>query len=139
MKGLPAFDDFAKKQPEPAEFGNKTTNARHFTAFSLQHNKPAAKLDEEVKTLVNLMNPMYFIGQKNNGCAQHWWFRQGSSDAHTSQTVMANLATSLENQGKDVNSFLYWDAGHGADYDPEDFVAWMGQITGAAKPASVRK
>jgi hypothetical protein len=139
MKGLPAFDDFAKKQPEPAEFGNKTTNARHFTAFSLQHNEPNARLEDEVKTLVNLMNPMYFIGQKNNGCAQHWWFRQGSSDAHTAQTVMANLATSLENQGKDVNSFLYWDAGHGADYDPEDFVAWMGQITGVAKPASVRK
>ena len=140
MKGLPAFDDFDKKQPEPIEFGNKTTNSRHFTNFSLQHNTgdKNAEIDSEVKTLVNLMNPMYFIGQKNKGCASHWWFRQGTSDAHTSQTVMANLATSLENQARDVNSFLYWDAGHGADQDPEEFVVWMGKITGASKPASIR-
>ncbi|MBD2752914.1 subtype B tannase [Spirosoma validum] len=139
MKGLPAFDDFDKKQPEPSEFGNKTINSRHFTQFSLQHNDKNATLDEDVKKLVNLMNPMYFIGQKNKGSAQHWWFRQGSSDAHTSQTVMANLATSLENQNKNVSALLYWDAGHGADNDPEDFVAWMGKITGASKPANVRK
>ncbi len=139
MKGLPAFDDFDKKQPEPIEFGNKTTNSRHFTQFSLQHNDKNAELDEDVKKLVNLMNPMYFIGQKNKGCAQHWWLRKGTSDPHTSQTVMANLATSLENQNKDVNDLLYWDAGHGADYDPEDFIAWMGKITGSTKKASARK
>lgn len=37
MKGLPAFDDFEMKNAEPVEFGNKTTNARHFTNFSLRH------------------------------------------------------------------------------------------------------
>ena len=36
MKGMPAFDDFDKKQPEPNLFGNKTTDSRHFTNFSLQ-------------------------------------------------------------------------------------------------------
>ena len=139
MKGLPAFDDFDKKQPEPNEFGNKTINSRHFTPFSLQHSDKNATLDDDVKKLVDLMNPMYFIGQKNKGCASHWWFRQGTSDAHTSQTVMANLATSLENQKKDVSALLYWDAGHGADQDPEEFVVWMGKITGASKQGSVRK
>jgi hypothetical protein len=46
---------------------------------------------------------------------------------------MASLATSLENQNKDVNSFLYWDDGHGADLDPEEFVVWMGKITATSK------
>jgi hypothetical protein len=79
------------------------------------------------------MNAMYFIGQKNDGCAKYWWLRQGTSDNHTSQSVIANLATILENHGKDVNTFLYWDAGHGADQDTEDFIAWIGNVTGISK------
>lgn len=136
MKGLPAFDDFGMRQPEPNLFGNTTTEARHFTSFSLQQSSVnmTAEIDKEVKTLVNLMNAMYFIGQNRDGCVKNWWLRQGTSDNHTSQTVIANLATSLENQGKDVNTFLYWDAGHGADQDAEDFIAWIGNVSGFSKP-----
>jgi len=132
MKGLPAFDDFDMKQPEPNEFGSKTVASRHFTNFSLQHSagNNSAEIDSEVKTLVNMMNAMYFIGQNNAGCTKNWWLRQGTSDAHTSQTVIANLATSLENLNKNVNTFLYWDAGHGADEDAEAFIAWMKDLTG---------
>lgn len=36
MKGLPAFDDFEMRSPETILFGNTSTNARHFTNFSLQ-------------------------------------------------------------------------------------------------------
>lgn len=134
MKGLPAFDDFDMKQAEPNEFGNKTTNSRHYTSFSLRHTTgdKNAEIDSDLKELVNMMNAMYFIGQKNNGCARYWWLRQGSSDNHTSQTVLANLATSLENQSKEVNTLLYWDAGHGADEDPEEFITWIGSVTGFA-------
>jgi hypothetical protein len=78
--------------------------------------------------VVNMVNAMYFIGHNNSGCAQYWWIRQGTSDNHTSQTVIVNLATSLENRNKVVNTFLYWDAGHGADQDPEDFIAWIGRL-----------
>jgi hypothetical protein len=132
MKGLPAFDDFDKKQPEPNLFGNKTIDSRHFTNFSLRHasGNKNDEIDGEVKLLVNLMNAMYFIGQDNSSCAKYWWLRQGTSDAHTSQTVIANLATSLENRNKTVNASLYWDAGHGADQDAEDFIAWVGALTG---------
>ncbi len=139
MKGLPAFDDFGMRQPEPNLFGNTTTEARHFTSFSLQQSSVnmTAEIDKEVKTLVNLMNAMYFIGQNRDGCVKNWWLRQGTSDNHTSQTVIANLATSLENQGKDVNTFLYWDAGHGADQDAEDFIAWIGNVSGFSKPNNV--
>jgi hypothetical protein len=134
MKGLPAFDDFDMRQPEPSLFGNKTTGARHFTAFSLRHatGDPNAAIDGELRMVVNLMNPMYFIGQDNKGIAGHWWIRMGTSDNHTSLTVIGNLAASLENRHKDVNARLYWDAGHGADEDAEDFIAWIGTITGFA-------
>ncbi len=135
MKGLPAFDDFNMKQPEPLLFGNKTTEARHFTSFSLQQasGNKSAEVDSEVKTLVNLMNAMYFIGLNNSGCTKNWWLRQGTSDNHTSQTVITNLAASLENRNMEVNTWLYWDAKHGADEDPEDFIAWIGNITGFYK------
>jgi hypothetical protein len=132
MKGLPAFDDFAMKQPEPVLFGNKSTDSRHFTSFSLQQTSGNvnAELDNEVKIQVNLMNAMYFIGHNNSGCAKNWWLRQGTSDNHTSQTVIVNLATSLENRNREVNTLLYWDAGHGADQDAEDFISWVGKLTG---------
>lgn len=141
MKGLPAFDDFNCQQPEPIEFGDQTTNARHFTNFSLRHssgNKDAA-LDDDLQKVVQLMNAMYFIGQNNPFCTPHWWLRQGSSDNHTSQTVLANLAVSLENRNKKVNSKLYWDAGHGADEDAEAFIAWIGQVTGFTGSAAAGK
>lgn len=84
------------------------------------------------------MNAMYFIGQENSGCTKHWWLRQGTSDNHTSQTVLANLATSLENRDKDVNMLLYWDAGHGADQDAEDFIAWIAKVTGFTNKPNTR-
>ena len=131
MKGMPAFDDFDSKQPEPDLFGNKTIDSRHFTDFSLQHasgNKNTL-VENDVKQLVNLMNANYFIRQDNKGCAGYWWLRNGSSDNHTSQTVMVNLATGLENRNKNVNAALFWDGGHCADDDPQGLVQWMVKIT----------
>jgi acetyl esterase/lipase len=134
MKGLPAFDDFEMKQPEPNEFGNRTTDSRHFTDFSLRQatGDAHAAIDKDLQAVVNLMNPMYFIGRNNPGLAGHWWIRMGTADNHTSLTVVGNLAASLENRHKDVDARLYWDAGHGADQDAEDFIAWIGKITGWA-------
>ncbi|HLO60452.1 MAG TPA: subtype B tannase [Bacteroidales bacterium] len=135
MKGLPAFDDFSMKQPEPELFGNATTAARHFTSFSLRQSTGDrnAEIDSELKTIVNMMNAMYFIRQNNRDCARMWWLRNGTSDNHTSQTVMINLATSLENMGKVVNALLFWDGGHCADDDPEGLITWIGAVTGFTK------
>jgi len=47
---------------------------------------------------------------------------------------MTNLAISLENQKKEVNAWLFWDGGHCADNEPENFIAWIGNITGYSKP-----
>ena len=131
MKNIPAFDDFDRRQPEPLLFGNKTTDSRHFTNFSLQLSAgdKNAGIDSELKKLVNMMNANYFIREGNKDCANYWWLRNGSSDNHTSQTVMVNLATGLENQNKTVDAALYWDGGHCADNDPEGMVKWMGKIT----------
>jgi hypothetical protein len=122
-------------------FGTRTTDSRHFTGFSLRHatGDKNATLDADLQRLVNMMNAMYFIGQNNSGCANHRWIRHGTSDNHTSQTVIANLATSLENRKKNVNTWLYWDAGHGADEDPEAFIAWIGEVTGFGKRTNTGK
>jgi hypothetical protein len=132
MKGLPAFDDFEMRQPEPDLFGNNTTASRHFTNFSLRHatGNMNAETDPEVKELVNMMNAMYFIKNRNNGCAGYWRLRNGTSDNHTSQTVMVNLAVSLENLNKKVDASVFWDGGHCADNDPEGFIKWIGNISG---------
>ena len=131
MKGLPAFDAFDLSSFENSLFGNSTTNARHFTDFSLQQDSgdPSAEIDGELQMIVNMMNPMYFIQQNNTDCAQYWFIRTGTKDTHTAHTVFGNLATSLENMGKTVNASLYWDGGHGANQDPEAFMAWISQIT----------
>ncbi len=128
MKGLPSFDDFEMRQPEPNLFGNDSIASRHFTNYSLQYSTgdSNATIDEEVKHLVFLMNAMNFT--KNENCAPNWWLRNGSSDPHSSQTVMINLANSLTNNGKEVNTWLFWDGGHCSDYDPEGFVQWIGKI-----------
>ena len=138
MKGLPAFDDFNKKQPEPDLFGNTTTAARHFTNFSLQQSTgdKDAEIDSELKKIINMMNAMYFNGQNNSGCAVKWWLRNGTSDNHTSQTVMVNLATSLENLNREVNAWVFWDGGHCADDDPEGLIRWIGEVTGYVFNAS---
>ncbi|MBK7258633.1 MAG: hypothetical protein IPI01_12695 [Ignavibacteriae bacterium] len=134
MKGVPAFDDLAMSQPEPILFGTRTVNARHFTEFSLRHaTGSVAGIDPALQKLVEMMNAMTFIRRKHSGCVHYWWLRQGSSDNHTSLTVMANLAVSLENQGKAVDAWLYWDGGHGANEDGEQFMAWIGEITGHGK------
>jgi len=131
MKSMPAFDDFNRIQPEPILFGDKTINSRHFTNFSLQHSTgdKNAVIDKDLKMIVNMMNANYFIREDNKGCADYWWLRNGTSDNHTSQTVMVNLATGLENRNKIVDAALFWDGGHCADDDPEGMVRWMGKVT----------
>ena len=130
-KKLPAFDAFDLSAWENSLFGNSTTNARHFANFSLQYDSgdPNAEIDGELQTIVNMMNPMYFIQQNNSDCAQYWFIRTGTKDTDGAHTIFGNLATILENRGKDVNASLYWDGGHGVNQDPEAFVAWVSQIT----------
>jgi hypothetical protein len=78
-----------------------------------------------------MMNPMPFLLDGNSDRATHWFFRTGTSDTDTSPSILANLATVTQNLGDDVNVAMYWDAGHGANQDAADFVAWIASITGS--------
>jgi len=134
-KNTPAFDPFDLSAPENNLFGAGTTKARHFTRYSLRHatGNDSARLDGDLPRKLDLMNPMYFIGQRNPGRAKHWWIRVGTKDTDTSLTVVGNLAAGLENLGDDVNALMYWDAGHGANEDAADFMTWIGQVTGYSR------
>lgn len=133
-KDTPAFDAFDLSAGENNEFGTGTTEARHFTLYSLRHEGSAsARLDSDLPEKLNLMNPMYFIGKHNPHRSKHWWIRVGTKDSDTSLTVVSNLAAALEDLGDDVNTRYYWDEGHGSNTDPADFMAWIAKVTGHKK------
>ncbi len=131
MKGLPAFDDFNKAMAEPNLFGTETQASRHFTEFSLRHDpsETATEISDDLKTVINMMNPMYYIRQNNPGCAPHWWIRHGACDKDTSLPVITNMATALYDIGKDVSARLIWDGGHCADDDTEGFMIFIRSVT----------
>lgn len=131
-KNAPSFDGFDLSTPECNLFGTGTTKARHFTLYSLRHEAgDSARLDADLPAKLHLMNPMYHLVDKvNPHRAKHWWIRLGTKDSDTSLSVAANLATRLTALGDDVDTAYYWDAGHGADLDPGDFVSWIGEVSG---------
>jgi hypothetical protein len=135
-KSVPAFDAFDLSAGENNEFGAGTTKARHFTQFSLDRDTTGhtgRTLDAEIPELLDLMNPMHFIGQRNENRSKHWWIRLGTKDTDTALTVSANLAASLEGLGDDVNHLMYWDEGHGSNIDSAAFIRWVATVTGHAK------
>jgi hypothetical protein len=127
-KTEPAFDAFDLSAGENIEFGTATTNARHFTDYSAK--KAGVALDSDVPDLLRLMNPMYFIAQKNPNRAKNYFLRVGTSDTDTAPIILSNLAAGLHGLGDTVDSLMYWDKGHGANDDPEKFVAWANRLTG---------
>jgi len=131
-KDTPAFDAFDLSAGENNEFGTGTTANRHFTLYSLRHEEGAsARLDSDIPEKLHLMNPMYHLLDKVNGSrSKHWWIRLGTKDSDTALTVASNLGARLKNLGDDVNTSYYWDAGHGADEDPGDFIKWIAQVSG---------
>lgn len=132
MKQPPAFDSLTLRSPEANLFGDKSSDARHFTDFSLAQStgKADAHVDAALEQIVHQMNPMYFTGLQNPDAAQHWWIRHGAIETDSAPTNTVNLALSLEKMGRDVNAAVYWEAGHCQDLDPEGFITWIGKITG---------
>ncbi len=134
-KDTPAFDAFDLSAGENNEFGTGTTQARHFTLYSLRHEKGgSARLDSDLPTKLDLMNPMYhLVKEQNPHRSKHWWIRVGTKDSDTSLSVVGNLAASLEQLGDDVDTLYYWDQGHGANTDAADFITWIAKVTGYKK------
>lgn len=131
-KNVPSFDAFDFSTPETNLFGFATVKSRHFTLWSLRKvtGNPSARLDADLPETIDLMNPMHFIGCRNPGRSRHWFIRVGTKDSDTSLTVVGNLTAGLENLGDDVNTFMYWDGGHGANQDAPAFMTWIGKVTG---------
>jgi len=132
LKSVPAFDSFTLANAENIEFGDSTTNARHFTLYSLRHatGNARAQLDADLPPKINMMNPMYFIERRNPSRAKHWWVRTGTLDNNTSHTIVGNLAAALDNVGDNVNSSMYWDGGHAVNEDAPEFITWVAKLTG---------
>lgn len=127
-KGLPAFDAFDLSSGENNLFGRDKTKARHFTAFSQTHVTGKTAIDADIPALLDLMNPMFFIGKPNVSTAQHWWIRVGTKDSDTSLSIVGNLAAALSANKRKVNSAMYWDGGHGANEDADAFVKWVSRL-----------
>nr|BDI54804.1 Tat pathway signal sequence domain protein [Streptomyces sp.] len=131
-KSTPAFDAFDLSAGENNLFGKGTTQARHFTLYSLRHESgSSARLDSDLPETLRLMNPMSFLVEKANPKrTKHWWIRLGTKDSDTSHTVSANLAAAANGLGDEVSHLYYWDEGHGANSDPGDFIKWIARISG---------
>lgn len=131
-KDAPAFDAFDLSAGENNLFGNETTDNRHFTLYSLRHATAdeTAELDADLPPVIDLMNPMHFLGQANPNRAKNWFLRVGTVDSDTSPVILANLAAAAESLGDGLDARMYWDAGHGANQDADTFMEWISTITG---------
>lgn len=131
LKTPPAFDQMGvlieTPSPENKVFGNEKGEAANFTDFSLRHrlNDPKAKLSKEMENRVAIMNPMNYIGTEKSTVAPNWYIRHGAKDRDTSFLVPINLATKLENAGKNVDFLLPWNRPHSGDYNLDDLFNWI--------------
>lgn len=131
LKTPPAFDQMGvlidAPSPENKVFGNENGEAANFTGFSLRHSlhNPSAVLDKEMVRRVAIMNPMNFIGTDKSTVAPNWYIRHGAKDRDTSFLVPVNLATKLENAGKNVDFALPWNRPHSGDYNLDDLFRWI--------------
>lgn len=123
MKTPPAFDALDLSTGENMLFGTATIDKHHFTEFGQKNsNVKASRVDE---VLVKMMNPMYYLGQKNTTNAKHWRIRHGSKDKDTSLAISVILTTVLQNKGMDANLEFPWDKPHSGDYDLDELFAWI--------------
>jgi hypothetical protein len=127
LKSAPAFDAKGVASNtatgENEEFGDETGSSVNFTDYSATKNRVA--VTPEVREAVRLLNPMCFIGDSQTTVAPHWYIRHGARDRDTAFPIAINLATKLQNAGKDVNFLLAWNRPHSGDYALDELFAWI--------------
>jgi hypothetical protein len=130
LKSVPAFDSYnvdgAEASAENSEFGNTQGSNVNFTVWSAA--KAGTTLSDEVKENARLLNPMNFIGDESTTVAPHWYIRHGARDRDTSFPISVNLATKLQNSGKNVNFKLPWNRPHSGDYSLNELFSWIKSI-----------
>ncbi len=147
-KSVPAFDSFfdsssysdtnTSTTAENLEFGTSSTNYQHFTDYSLEKTSEnsSAAVSSDTQTIINMMNPMYFIigaGAGTSDLASYWYIRDGSAATDTSAIVIVNLATALENKlgTAYVDVWEDWNQGHNVNADPGGFLSWEKTAAGS--------
>lgn len=126
-KPTPAFDDVDLSTAENELFGTKKINSKHFTDFGAANSVKNGSQAE--KSIVKMMNPMYYIGTVGTTNAQHWRIRHGAIDNDTSLAIPVILATKLKNEGMNVNFDIPWEIPHAGDYDLDQLFAWIDKIS----------
>lgn len=135
LKTPPAFDSKGvagnKPSGENEEFGDETGSSVNFTNYSLQKTtrNSSAKIDSKTEHLVYLMNPMNFISDINSTVSRYWYIRHGAKDRDTAFPIPINLATKLQNEGKEVNFKLAWNRPHSGDYALNEMFEWIKKIS----------
>ncbi len=131
LKTAPAFDALGVSGNEASgendEFGDVNNTPANFTDYSAGKN--GTTVSAKVKEEEYLLNPMEQIGHEGITVAPHWYIRHGSIDRDTAFPVALNLATKLENTGKDVNFLLAWNRPHSGDYALNELFNWIAEIT----------
>lgn len=135
LKTPPAFDSKgvagAKVSGENEEFGNDKGSSVNFTDYSVRKatGNANAQVDKGVSENVRLLNPMRMMVDEGSTIAPHWYIRHGARDRDTAFPVPINLATKLENLGKNVNFKLPWNRPHSGDYALNELFAWLKTIS----------
>jgi hypothetical protein len=131
LKTAPAFDALGvagdAASGENDEFGDANNVPANFTDYSAAKNNTT--VSAKVKEEEYLLNPMAQIGQQGVTVAPHWYIRHGAIDRDTAFPIPLNLATKLENEGKDVNFLLAWNRPHSGDYALNELFNWIDSIT----------
>lgn len=128
LKAVPAFDALDLSSGENNLFGTATENSRHFTSFSARYGIPGKLADPK---LIQLMNPLNYIGSSQAVTAKYWRIRHGSKDRDTTLAIPLILATKLANNGAQVDFASPWGKGHAGDYDLPELFAWTDKISHA--------
>ncbi len=131
LKGVPAFDSYqvdgAAASGENEEFGDANGSSVNFTAWSAA--QAGTTLTATTEENARLLNPMVMMGEAQTTVAPHWYIRHGARDRDTSFPIPINLATKLENMGKDVNFKLAWNRPHSGDYSLDELFRWIKSVT----------
>jgi len=123
-----AFDNVDLSTGENNEFGDETTNNKHFTEYMLEHSTVNGMMAD--KKIIKMMNPMNYIGSSK---VKYWRIRHGAVDKDTSLAIPAILAIKLENLGKKVDFASPWATPHSGDYDLTELFSWMDKVVAEGK------
>jgi hypothetical protein len=126
-------------------FGKPNDFAAVYTVSGQDYieNERGVSISQEYKDWIafqrNSVDPLYFIsgeGASESGVtvARNWYMRTGARDIVTPIPIFFNLATTLENQGKNVSAALVWDQGHGLTSDLDGFFEFADKAISGEAP-----